>query len=72
MKFTHCLAGSSSYRFGIVIQHHTAQQLLHLLVIQRVLDGDFIHLGHMVLGRTHAMDEFAVVRQQQQPGGVLV
>ena len=65
-------AVGSSHRLGVVIQHHAGQQFLHLRGIHRVLGRDLIDLGHMVPGRAHAVNELAVVRQQQQTGGVLV
>ena len=66
------LARRGTNRFRIVFQHHTGQQLFHLGTGQRMLDRDFVDLGHMVLGRTHAVDEMAVVRQEQQAGRVLI
>ena len=37
-----------------------------------MFDRHLVHLGHMVARRTHAVNELAVIGQQQQPGGVLV
>jgi predicted MPP superfamily phosphohydrolase len=43
-----------------------------LLLRGLMLGGDFVHLGHVVLGGAHAVDEFAIIGEQQQTGGVLV
>ena len=44
----------------------------HLPLVDRVLDRDLVDLGHVVARRTHAVDELAVVGEQQQARGVLV
>jgi hypothetical protein len=59
-------------RLRVIVQHHAIQQALHHLGGQRMLDLCFVHLGHMVARRGHAVDEFAVVRHQKQARGVLV
>ena len=55
--FTSC----SAHRFRVVVQHHAAKQLLHLTLVHRMLGLDLVDLGHMVLGRAHAVNEFSVV-----------
>ena len=59
--WAHHFAGCSTHGFGVIVEHHTVQQALHLFGIQRVLDGDLVHLGQVLLGRTHAVDELAIV-----------
>ena len=61
-----------THRHRVVDQRDAAQQLLHLLVGDRVLAADLVDLGHVVLGRGPAVDQLAVVGEQQQAGGVLV
>ena len=65
-------ASSGLHRQRVVVQHHTRQQLLAHLVVQRIGGGQLIQLGHMVLRRTHAVNELAIVTQQQHASGVLV
>ncbi len=67
-----CCAGRSTDRFGIIIEHDTMKQALNLAHINRMLGGDLIHLGHVVLGRAHPVNEMAVVGQQQHARRVLV
>ena len=66
------LAGRRLDGLGIVIQHHAGQQSLDLIGRDLVLDRHLVHLGHMVLGRAHAVNELAVIGEQQQARGVLV
>ena len=58
--------------FGVIIQHHPFQQLVHLAVVQWVFGGDLIDFGNMMPGGADAVDELDVIGQQQQPGRVLI
>ena len=69
---THLFASCGLDRPRVVVQHNTRQQLLAHLVVKRIGGGQLIQLGHMVLGRTHAVNELAIVTQQQHTSGVLV
>ena len=53
--------GGGTHRHRVVDQRHAVQQLLHLLVGDRVLAADLVDLGHVVLGRGPAVDQLAVV-----------
>ena len=72
LRFAGLRASGRPNRLGVVVQHHAGQQLADLLRVHRMLRPDLIDLGHMVPGRTHAVNKLAVVRQQQQTGRVLV
>jgi len=43
-----------------------------LAVSDFVLGCYFVHLGHVVLWGAHAVNEFAIIGEQQQASGVLV
>lgn len=60
------------YGLGVIVQNHPRQQARYLFFIDWMFGSDLINLGHMFLGRTHAVNELTVIAQQQQPGGVLV
>jgi hypothetical protein len=65
-------AGRGLDRLGIVLEHDAGQQLVDHLLGHRMLAGRQVDLGHMVARRGQAVDELAVVGQQQHAGGVLV
>src|SRR5260370_5706407 len=68
----HLLAGSGLDGLGVIVEHHAVEQALHLAGIDRMLGGHAIDLGLMLLGRAHAVDELAVIAEQQQARRVLV
>jgi hypothetical protein len=72
LPFVRGLARGGAHRARVVLQHDTLQQAADLALIDRVLGDDLVNLGHVVLRRTHAVDELAIVGQQQHPGRVLV
>jgi hypothetical protein len=57
---------------GVVVQHHAGQQGGDLRLVHRVLGGHVVDLGHVVLGVRQAVDERALVGEQQDAGGVFV
>ena len=50
MMLGHPFGGGGLHRFGVVVEHHAGEQLLQLLLVECVLEGHFVHLGHMVPG----------------------
>ncbi len=71
-KRPHRLAGGRAHRLRVVIEHHAGEKTGHLRIVDRMLGADLVDLRHVVLGRAHAVDELAVVGEEQQAGGVLV
>ena len=66
------LAGGGAHRLRVVAQHHAGEQRRHLRGAHRLGGAHLVDLGHMALRRAQAVDQRAVVGEQQQAGGVLV
>ena len=65
-------AGRGTRRGRVVIQHHTGQQALQLAGIDRVGGAHLVDFGYVAARVCQAVDQRAVVGQQQEPGGVFV
>ena len=61
-----------AHRDRRIVEHHAGQQLFQLLGVHRVLAADLVDLRHVLLRRGEAVDQRAVVGEQQQAGGVFV
>ena len=66
------LAGGGAHRAGVVVQHHACQQGRHLRFVDGVARGGQIDLGHVAPRMRQAVDQRALVGEQQQARGVMV
>ena len=66
------LAGGGAHRLVLVVQQHALQQPLDLRRVDRMLATHLVDLGHVMLRRRQAMDQRAVVGEEQHAGRVLV